>query len=119
MNWSEKDKVVVSVSSLAFGFSIGFLNPDAGIPGLLVGAWIAFGLSIIAVVYSYDLNGAQLERSIARIDRWVESHEPGTKPKDGTYFIKGRRVLDGINSMSAYLLIVGIVLTVLFVGGTV
>lgn len=117
-NWAEKDKIVISVSSLAFGFSIGFLDPEAGTPEFLMAAWVAFAVSIILVVLSFDVNGFQLKRTIKRIDTWVE--DPVTpKPKDGTYFIKGMRVLDGINSLSVYSLIAGIILTVLFVGGTI
>lgn len=64
-NWSEKDKVVVSISSLAFGFTVGFL-PRVGVSWSLIAAWLSFAVAICSVVLSYDLNASQLKRSIQR-----------------------------------------------------
>lgn len=121
-NWSEKDKVVVSISSIAFGFTVGFL-PRVGVTWPLIAAWLSFAVSICTVVLSYDLNASQLKRSIQRIDEWVEDNGGHRKPHNGTYIAKigGRevRVVDTINTVSVYMLIAGVIFTVAFAQGAI
>jgi len=119
VNSHEKDKVVVSISSAALGFTLAFVNAGSGTPVALYVAWAAFALSVIAVLISFDLNGLQLRRAIGRIDSWERNPRGRPEPEDGnlTFTLGGRRwkTVDLVNSISIYLLVTGIVATVVHV----
>lgn len=123
-NWDNKDRVVVAVSSLALGFSLGFLTDranDADSVWLLYLGWGLFTVSIITVVLSFELNAWQLRRTIRKIDHWVRHGNPKTEPESGVLYLfptlgDGKvRVVDWVNSISVWTLIAGVIATVGFV----
>lgn len=123
-NWDNKDRYVLSVSSLALGFSLAFLNDevvDASSGWLLHTGWALFSVSVIAVILSFELNAWQTRRVIRRIDGWVRRGEQGTEPRSGVLYLLPKwgggkiRVVDWVNSASVWTLIAGIVATVGFV----
>ena len=120
-NSSDKDRIVVAVSSATLGLSIAFasnIEPNAGWKWLLVLAWSAFGASVVLVLLSLHVNSGQISRSIEYIDKWKEIRD-GDRPKDGAYMVKvGKweiRIADALNTLSVFSLIAGIILIVVFV----
>ncbi|MGH8924457.1 MAG: hypothetical protein ACRDWA_07465 [Acidimicrobiia bacterium] len=118
-NSSEKDKVVVSISGAALGLTVAFVETGTGEPNLLYIAWVAFALSVIAVVISYDLNAHQLRRTIQLIDAWERDPNGRAEPANGalTFRFRGRerRTLDWINTSSVYFLVLGILATIIHI----
>ena len=118
-NYAEKDKIVVTVSSAALGFTLAFLDPPSF---ALYLAWIAFALSVVAVLISFDLNARQLFRTLQRIDAWERDPRGQAEPVSGNYVLHFRkwvvRPVDLINTFSIYFLVIGICSTVVHVWRT-
>lgn len=65
------DKAIMTLSSGAFGLSLVFVHDIAPTPvdtGWMVGAWVAFVLSLLAVMVSFLASQAAIRHDIAQID---------------------------------------------------
>lgn len=122
----EKDKIVVSLTGAALGFSAVYAGSadrsQVGWTWLLISAWIALGLAVVATLVSYELTHRQYLRAIRSIDRWFKSGRRGT-PEDATFIVRIRgwefRPGSLINTASIYLAVVGIIALVVFISVTV
>ncbi len=75
------DKAIMTLSGGAFGISIAFLkdvapNPALGTRVLLIASWVAFAVSLAAILLSYMASMGALRKTIERVD-------------DGTIYDKG------------------------------
>jgi len=107
------DKTVVSLSGGGLGISFAFVDKfiKAGQPthhGLLFAAWIAWALSIVAVLASYFVSVRALRKAIQQTDaKQIHNEKPG-----GWW----SPLVDVYNVAGLVLFLVGVVLLVMFVG---
>jgi hypothetical protein len=105
------DKTVLSLSGGALGISFIFLKDVIGSspvlgPALLMGAWIAWGLSSMVVLASFYLSHLALRRAIMQVDRGTIGEQ-----RAGGGFAIATAIL---NATGAILFFIGVVLIVAF-----
>jgi hypothetical protein len=106
------DKTVLALSGGALGVSFAFVEKFIGKgpairPGLLVFAWISWGISVALVLISFYLSHLALGKAIKQIDQG-EIHD--TRP-GGVASL----VLPGCNCGSGGFFLVGVALIIVFV----
>ena len=105
------DKTVLSLSAGALGISFVFLKDVIGPnqilkPDLLFGAWIAWGMSNLCVLFSYYLSQQALRKAIQQTDSNVINNE-----KPGGWYSVATAIL---NPSGAILFFVGVCSITLF-----
>lgn len=125
-NSHSKDRIVITLSTAALGFSFAFLTDPARMlepDGLLYGSWLCLGLSIVAVLLSFEMAAFQMRRTITdahkmmRERRWRDFELVGRDVLYVPFTKKRLRVLGVLNFLSVASLIAGLVLTTMFVWG--
>jgi hypothetical protein len=109
------------MSAAALGFSLAFLSDFTGDDEVLwplVSGWVAFAVSVIAVLITFELNAIQLKPVMRRIDEWIGDPRGRPEPDSGVLWLRPKakkwRAVDVINSVSVYALIAGLGLTIFF-----
>jgi hypothetical protein len=108
----ELDKAVLSLSGGGLGVSLVFLKDIIGtdpilFPSLLMGAWVAWGISTLAVLLSYHMANLTIRAGIRQIDRG----EAYSGPLGGPY----AKWTQKLNLVGLVLFFVGVVLITSFV----
>ncbi len=106
------DKTVVSLSGGALGVTFIFLKDLIGVSpilhkGCLFSAWVCWGLSITAVLFSYLASLAALRKTIKQVDSEViyEQHAGGNLS----------RLVMSLNMLGGLLFLVGVISVVIFI----
>ena len=114
----EYDKTVFALSGGAFGISFAFADSfltGAPIqPGWLLSAWIAWGISITSVLFSFFFSNKALRKTVEQVDRAVSNNDldsiygetPGGRYTGITSFL---------NIVGGLLFLLGAILLVVFV----
>ena len=106
------DKTVIALSGGALGISFAFITDVVGPDGLvklclLYWAWVMWGTSLIAVLFSYFFSHLALRKAIKQADeKTLYDQRIG-----GSY----DAITAGLNISGAILFVVGVILMILFV----
>ncbi len=106
------DKTVFALSGGALGVSFTFVTDIVGSdailePGLMVSAWISWGMSLLSVLSSYYFSHLALRKAIKQVDmgRIISEHPGG-------FFDKATAVL---NAVGALLFVLGLAHIIRFI----
>jgi hypothetical protein len=106
------DKAVLSLSGGALGITFVFLKDVVGIGPLnykscLFWAWICWGVSVTATLFSYALSNFSLRKTIQQVDNnTIYDDHPGGWPD---------KLLIFLNLFSGFLFLIGVVLFATFI----
>jgi hypothetical protein len=103
------DKTVLALSGGAFGISFAFVENFVSSPqraGWLLGAWVVWGLSITAVLFSFYFSTKALRKSVIQVDDGEVPRSPG-----GRY----SGITSVLNALGGVFFFVGALLLVIFV----
>ena len=120
-NSRSKDRIVISMATAALGFSLAiFSDPDRDLdPDMWLGiGWVAFAVSIVSVLLTYDLLSWLSLRNLDKLVEHLKSDmkEPYEATNPRLKLSKWRPTFVSLlNSLSVYSLILGIVLTTNYV----
>jgi len=110
------DRYILTLAGGTFGLSLVIIKtlapqPLAHTMHFLVGAWVAFGTSILLTLVSFLLSQKACLRNIETIDATLSGANPGEEYKSGNIFTKLTEIFNWL-SMSSF--IVGVILLVIF-----
>ena len=109
------DKYVLTLAAGTFGLSLVFLQqiaplPQEGTVGILIGAWVAFGMSILMTLVSFLFSQASCQIQIDILDGILSrSVDPSNPPKNLL-----RTVTVWLNWLSMFVFIGGVALLMTF-----
>jgi hypothetical protein len=97
------DKYLVALSAGAFGLSLAFIRQIAPDPVMLwsiITAWIAFGLSLLAILTSFLISQSAFQRAVEILDKQNEEDIEDSNKLDS--------VTTGLNVVSIVSVVVGV-----------
>ena len=119
-NAENYDKAVLTLSTAALGFSVGFLKDFVSIASAklsctLYWSWIVLIGAIIATIVSFITSQRGLVKQLAQAEEYYLGSVGGDLPPRPL----SARLTDCLNYTSGLLFIVGIVLTTIFAGANI
>ena len=116
-NSENADRAILSVSTAALGFSLAFLKdivslPEASFPCMPYLSWASFTLAIVVTLVSFFTSQRAIDEQLLLAQRYyVERDDTAAsiRPRQAT-------VTDMLNKAGAVLLVLGLLITCMFVG---
>lgn len=109
----EYDKTVLALSGGAFGISFAFIDafvePGPVQAGWLMAAWVAWGISITSVLFSFYFSTLALRKTVEQLDR--DSKSLYTTSPGGFYTL----IVKWLNAVGGALFLVGAACLIRFV----
>lgn len=114
---SEYDKAVMTLSGGAIGISFAFIKDICldryfRTPGLLIAAWIIWGMSIVSVLFSYQFSVLAMRKAVDQLDESRRTGVPIDPEEFGGFYNKWTWAL---NFTGGALFLVGVMLLGIFV----
>jgi len=109
------DKNLLTFSSAALGFSVGFIKDIARLPsavwhGVLYTSWISFSACIVITVFSFRLSAVALNKHLEYLREYYENKKEEYLTKKSTAGV----LIDWCTWSAALFFLAGIVCTMIF-----